>query len=93
MRLKFKIVIMVMIASLLPVIAQYFLSRYAVYEVDHAVVDQMKETSRNNLKNMALNVYDMCKIADSLIHEQLISNVIVMDRLLSEAGGVKNNPQ
>jgi methyl-accepting chemotaxis protein len=93
MRLKFKIVIMVMIASLLPVIAQYFLSRYAVYEVDHAVVDQMKETSRNNLKNLALNVYDMCKIADSLIHEQLISNVIVMDRLLSEAGGVKNNPQ
>jgi methyl-accepting chemotaxis protein WspA len=93
MRLKFKIVIMVMIASLLPVIAQYFLSRYAVYEVDHAVVDQMKETSRNNLKNMALNVYDMCKIADSLIHEQLTSNVIVMDRLLSEAGGVKNNPQ
>ena len=93
MRLKFKIVIMVMIASLLPVIAQYFLSRYAVYEVDHAVLDQMKETSRNNLKNMALNVYDMCKIADSLIQEQLKNDVVAMDRILTDAGGVRISPQ
>ncbi len=93
MRLKFKIVIMVMIASLLPVLAQYCLSRYAIHEVDHAVLEQMRETSRSNLKSMALNVYDMCKIADGLIHEQLASDVIVMDRILKEAGGIRNSPQ
>jgi methyl-accepting chemotaxis protein WspA len=93
MRLKFKIVVMVMIASLLPVLFQYFLSRYAVNEVDHAVLAQMRETSQQNLKTMALNVYDMCKIADNMIHEDLKSNAVILDKILAESGGMRSSTQ
>ncbi|OGV57901.1 MAG: hypothetical protein A2X45_20840 [Lentisphaerae bacterium GWF2_50_93] len=93
MKLKYKIVIMVMIAALLPVVSQYVLSYYSVHEVDAAVLEQMRETSKQNLRTMALNVYDMCRIADNMLHDDLKRDVAILDKVLSESGGICTSAQ
>ena len=93
LRLKHKIVFMVMVVSLLPVLSQLFLAYYVRNEVDQTVLEQMRDQSKQNLRTMALNVRDMCNIANDLIRKQLSEDIKVLDRVLADSGGVRNSSE
>ena len=71
LKLKQKIVIMVMLAALLPVLVMAALTYFQKERVDQTVLEQMRDLSEKNLKETALGVYNMCRIANDLILENL----------------------
>jgi methyl-accepting chemotaxis protein WspA len=93
LKLKQKIVIMVMLASLLPVLAMATLTFFQKERLDQTVLEQMRDLSEKNLKDMALNVYNMCRIAHDLILENLSDNVRVMNKIVADSGGIKKSLQ
>ena len=93
LKLKQKIVIMVMFAALLPVIVMATLTYFQKERVDQTVLEQMRLLSEKNLKDMALNVYNMCRIADDLIEKNLSDNAKVMNKIVANSGGVKKSLQ
>ena len=71
LKLKQKIVIMVMLAALLPVLVMAVLTYFQKERVNQTVLEQMRDLSEKNLKETALSVYNMCRIANDLILENL----------------------
>lgn len=93
LKLKQKIVIMVMLAALLPVLVMAALTYFQKERVDQTVLEQMRDLSEKNLKETALGVYNMCRIANDLIREQLSDNVAVLNKVVTESGGMKPSLQ
>ena len=93
LKLKQKIVIMVIFAALLPVLVMAALTYFQKERVDQTVLEQMRILSEKNLKDMALNVYNMCRIADDLIVENLSDNAKVMNKAVADSGGIKKSLQ
>ncbi len=88
LKLKHKIVLIVIAASLLPLLIMALLTYYQKERIGQTVIDQTRELSRNHLRDMALNVYDMCRIANDLITKQLTDNSAVFNAALKAAGGL-----
>ncbi|MFA6101479.1 MAG: methyl-accepting chemotaxis protein [Victivallaceae bacterium] len=93
LKLKQKIVIMVMLASLLPVLVMAALTYFQKERVDQTVLEQMRSLSAKDLKETAMGVYNMCRIADDLLHEKLLDNVKVMNKIVADSGGIKKSLQ
>ena len=93
LKLKHKIVIMVMLAALLPVSIMSVRGYFLRAQIDNTVLEQMRDLSEKNLKEMALSVYNMCKIANNLLQEKLSDNIKVMNKALADSGGIKKSPQ
>ncbi len=88
-KLKRKIVVLVMLASVLPVLVKALLSFWDRDDTGRIVLEQMRSLSKNNLENISLNVFDMCKIANKLIHDEMSDNTKVLNELVENAGGIK----
>jgi methyl-accepting chemotaxis protein WspA len=61
-------------------------------KINATVLEQVRELNERNLKETALSVYNMCKIANELLLEQLSDNVAVMNKVVADAGGLKTLP-
>ena len=93
LKLKQKIVIMVMLAALLPVLVMAALTYFQKERVDQTVLEQMRELSEKNLKETALGVYNMCRIANDLLQNKLSDNIAVMNKAIADSGGIKKSLQ
>lgn len=93
LKLKQKIVIMVMLAALLPVLVMAALTYFQKERVDQTVLEQMRDLSEKNLKETAMGVYNMCRIANDLILENLSDNTKLLDNLVVNSGGLKTSVQ
>ena len=93
LKLKQKIVIMVILASLLPVLVMATLTYFQKERVDQTVLEQMRSLSAKDLKETAMGVYNMCRIADELLQDKLSDNVKVMNKIVADSGGIKKSLQ
>ncbi len=93
LKLKQKIVIMVMLAALLPVLVMAALTYFQKERVNQAVLEQMRDLSQKNLKETAMGVYNMCRIANDLLQNKLSDNIAVMNKAVADSGGLKKSLQ
>ena len=89
LKLKQKIVIMVMLAALLPVLVMTALTYFQKERVDQTVLEQMRDLSQKNLKETALSVYNMCRIANDLLLRELSGNSKILAEKMAYLGGIK----
>ncbi len=93
MKLKQKIVLMAISASLLPQLAMGLLTIYQKEKVSQTVTKQMRGMSEKNLKDLAISAYDMCRIANELLLEELSGNAKILSSLIEDSGGIALSPQ
>lgn len=93
LKLKQKIVIMVLLAALLPIGTAFVRSFMIREQVSQKVLEQMRAISEHDLKETAVSIYNMCRIANDLILEELSYNIKVLNEAVSESGGLKLSPQ
>ncbi len=93
LKLKHKVVIIVMIAALLPLTIMFIRGFIMREQINNTVLEQMRKESEKNLKETALSIYNMCRIANELITDNLSDNAKVMDKVVADSGGLKASAQ
>ncbi len=89
LKLKQKIVIMVMLAALLPVLVMAALTYFQKERVNQTVLEQMRDLSQKNLKETAMGVYNMCRIANDLLLGELSGDSKILAEKMADLGGMK----
>ncbi|MEI8246541.1 MAG: methyl-accepting chemotaxis protein [Lentisphaerota bacterium] len=57
------------------------------------MLEQMRDLSQKNLKETAMGVYNMCRIANDLLQNKLSDNIAVMNKAVADSGGLKKSLQ
>lgn len=88
LRLKYKIVGLVVLAALLPVLVMSVLIFMQKDSVENIIENEMLSLTKDNLKYIAKDVSNMCKLANSRVSQEINSNLNVAEKLLNDAGGI-----
>ena len=87
-RLKQRIVLMAVLASLLPVVAMGVLTVFQKRNVSQTVMEQIRILNEKSLQDMAISAYAMCQIANDLIMNNLADSAKVLSEQIKYSDGI-----
>ncbi len=90
--LKTQIIGLVVIAALFPVAVMSVIIVYENLNLSNSVTSEIDTLTRDNIEQIASDVYELCKTADDLIQKRLDTGLRLSRRLLAEKGGLNVGP-
>ncbi|MBN2640532.1 MAG: methyl-accepting chemotaxis protein [Victivallales bacterium] len=88
LQLKHKIVLVAVCAALLPVVVMSIMTFMQKRNIKSIIEDEMNVMSDQSISNMAIDVYKICNVANTIILEQLDGNLAAFEAALKDAGGL-----
>jgi methyl-accepting chemotaxis protein len=92
LKLKHKIVVLAVFSALLPALVMSVLSFIQGREVQQIISHELTNVIQTNLKYVALDVYKMCQISNSIVTEKISFDLNVARKIMHDDGGASLSP-
>ena len=87
--LKYKIVTIIIVISLIPLISLFFTLKTGKKELESQIEAEVYINAKNNMANLSSNLYDLCDNTHEQMKKLVESNVQLISNLITEGGGIK----